>query len=40
MPVSPMAARHHKPYKQAFYRLSAAGIIPVDLQSQRDAATA
>lgn len=39
MPVSPMAARHHKPYKQAFYRLSAAGIIPVNLQSQRDAAT-
>ena len=38
--MNPMAARHHKPYKQAFYGLSADGIIPVDLQSQRDAATA
>jgi hypothetical protein len=31
MPVSPIAARHHKPYKQAFYRLSASGIAPADL---------
>ena len=31
MPVSPMAARHHKPYKQAFCRLTASGVSAADL---------
>jgi hypothetical protein len=31
MPASPIAALHHAPYKQSFYRLEASGIAPAGL---------
>ena len=30
MPVSPIEARQHRPYKQSFYRLTPAGIVSAD----------
>ena len=39
-PMGIMAAIGHVPYKQRYFRLTASGVIPANLQLEHDAATA